>query len=218
MRVLGVNPTAPGFSASTSCRTPVTSSGPRAAFRPRTAPCVPSGGARVTSVRLEIEVPDGTVARAAVPTFGRDVSVTVDGRLAAGTSVRTATGSSSTGCAAASTGSRRARATSRGDGRRGDRHPGARRRRPGRDGGTAPGDLRHRAAPAGRPVEVAAPEGWTVSPREPAFDLRSDGSPAGQELRVYVVVPDDARRGSYRCASPSSPATAPARPRRARCD
>ena len=78
------------------------------------------------------------------------------------------------------------------------------------------GTARHRLAGT---VKVAAPESWTVSPREPAFDLPSDGSPAGQELRVYVVVPDDARGGSYPVRfTVDHPRSAPVRPRRAPCD
>ena len=147
--------------------------------------------------RLELDVPDGTVARAAVPTFGRDVSVTVDGRLAR--DVRT------DGDRIVIDGLRRGK--HRISTRATDRAPATAveatvvpERVDGAQGETVAlrlaisGTARHRLAGT---VKVAAPEGWTVSPREPAFDLRSDGSPAGQELRVYVVVPDDARGGSY---------------------
>ena len=196
-RVLGVNPTAPGFKRFdvmphpgdlewAEGRVPTPHGAVRAEWRRE-------GDERF---RLELDVPDGTVARAAVPTFGRDVEVTVDGRR---------TNARKDGDRIVIDGLRRGK--HRISTRATDRAPATAveatvipERVDGAQGETVAlrlaisGTARHRLAGT---VKVAAPEGWTVSPREPAFDLPSDGSPAGQELRVYVVVPDDARGGSY---------------------
>ena len=137
---------------------------------------------------LHLTVPRGTVARAKLPTFGREVSVKVDGRR---------TGSAVVDGLATGRHTLTVRATDRRPPTtlRTVLTPAAATAAPGdtvalRLGLSGAGDLRGT-------VTVVGPQDWNVSPDHAELDLARDGTPASRELRLYAEVPEDAAGGSY---------------------
>jgi hypothetical protein len=137
---------------------------------------------------LELTVPRATVARAKLPTFGRDVRVKVDGQRA---------GSAIVDGLEPGRHTLTVRAT--------DRRPATTLRAvlTPQTATAAPGDtvaLRLGVSGAGDlrgTVTAGGPDDWNVSPDSVDLDLARDGTPASQELRLYAEVPEDAAGGDY---------------------
>jgi hypothetical protein len=203
-QVLGVSPTTPGFA--------------RFAVAPRTGGLrwaegtvpTPHGTARVSwqqdrsAFTMTLGAPGGTRPTVTVPTAGRGVRVTVDGRVVWDRTARSARASYSEGHVVV-----RDLASGRHVVRVVKRAPVTAQAgvvlspadRVAETGdllafdatvtGKAPGRL-------GGRVAVTVPRGWTVSRRTIDVDLPSNGRPVSRDYRFFVQVPDDAVSGTSR--------------------
>jgi hypothetical protein len=202
--VLGVTPTSAGFATYSVIPHPADLSWAQGSVPTSHGSIGVSWKSQAASFWLKIDSPAGTTGEAAVPTFGRQVRVMVDGHLAwdAGTSLGygahtdgsfvylegLGAGShvvTSTYVSAAATVVSVAAAPVTLAGSPGDvEHVAV------TVTGIAPGSLDGE-------LKVSAPAGWTAEPASVPVTLAADGKVASASADFYVQVPSDAAGGEY---------------------
>ncbi|MGH1563956.1 alpha-L-rhamnosidase C-terminal domain-containing protein [Mumia sp. DW29H23] len=195
-QVLGVKPTKPGFSEFEVRPHPGSLTWAEGTVPTPHGTIATSWERRGDTFTTQVDVPDDTSADVAVPTFGRDVTVTVDGRKvtaepdADGYVVVGDLGAGKHAVRAVASGTAQTEATVVVSPSAATVEPGQMQAFDAVVTGTAPKQL------AGT-LEVDAPDGWKVSAPSRPVSLDSSGRPVEHAYRFFVLVPEGTASGEF---------------------